>query len=120
MPIVTLELSDSAYEQARNIAKRTGKPIEDVLADWVNRFADDAPIELLSDEQVLALADAMLPQHQQDELNALLALNSESRINTIQQQRLDELMDTYHRALVRKAEAIAVAVERGLRESLDS
>lgn len=120
MPQITLELSNSAYEQARGISKRIGKPIEAVLSDWVNRFADDAPIDLLSDEEVLALADAMMPQNQQDELNALLALNSEGQISSEQQARLDELMDIYHHLLLRKAEAIAVAVERGLRESMAS
>ena len=115
MPIVTLELSDSAYEQARNIARRTGKPIEDVLSEWVNRFADDVPVELLSDEQVLVLADAMLPEHQQDELDNLLTLKNAGNLTKAQQQRYDELMAVYRRGLVRKAHAMQAVVERGLR-----
>jgi hypothetical protein len=115
MPTVTLELSDSAYEQVRDIAHRTGKPVEVVLSEWVNRFADDVPVELLSDEQVLALADTMLPQHQQEELDNLLTLQNVGNITKLQQQRLDELMAIYRRGLVRKAQAMKVAVERGLR-----
>ena len=117
---ITLKLNESTYKRAQDIAERTGKPIEEVLSDWMNRFADDVPMELLSDKEILDLADAMLPQHEQDELNDLLALNSEGQIDAEQQVRLDELMAIYHNLLVRKAEAIAVAVERGLREPLAS
>jgi hypothetical protein len=111
---------NAVYERAHAISKRTGKSIETILADWIKRLADETPLEWLSDKEILDLADAMLPQPEQEELNELLALNSEGQINEKQMLRLDELMEIYHRLLVRKAEATAVAVERGLREPLAS
>lgn len=54
MQKVTLELSESAIQHADTVAQRTGRSLEAVLADWIEREAlqDDAT-ELLSTEQHL-------------------------------------------------------------------
>jgi hypothetical protein len=116
----TIKVNDSAYERARAMAERTGKPIEDILAEWINIHGYESSMDSLSDAEILKIADSMLSQQQQAELNALLTLNTEEQINEKQLVRLDELMEIYHQLLVRKAEAIAIAVERGLREPLGS
>jgi hypothetical protein len=51
---------------------------------------------------------------EQDELSNLLALNRENQLSNLQRQRLDQLMLVYRRGMVRKAQALRVAVERGL------
>jgi hypothetical protein len=68
----------------------------------------------LPDEEVLALADSKMPLDLQEELSELLALQRESEIDEAGRKRLDELMEFYGRSMVRKAEALRVAVERGL------
>jgi hypothetical protein len=120
MAEITIKVNNSAYERARRMAEHTGKPIEDILANWTNLYGDESSMESLSDAEILKIADSMLSHHQQSELNALLALNTEEQISEKQLIRLDELMEIYHQLLVRKAEAIAIAVERGLREPLAS
>jgi hypothetical protein len=74
----------------------------------------EVPVADLPDEEVLALSESMLPLELHEELSELLALQRESEIDDAGQERLNELMDFYGRGMVRKAEALKVAVERGL------
>ena len=37
--IVTLELSEEVAERAREAARRTGRPLEEVLKEWLTRAA---------------------------------------------------------------------------------
>jgi hypothetical protein len=112
---MTIEISDDTYQKAARVAARTGKTIEVILATWLDYELDEIPVELLADEQVLKVADMMMPEDQQEELNDLLAKNSEGQLDNAGKQRLDELMEDYGHAQIRKAEAMAQAVERGLR-----
>jgi len=117
---VTLELPEDVVRSAREVATRTQRRLEDVLVDWIDRVATDLPVELLPDEEVLALSEMQMDPKQQEELSDLLARNREGLLNEEEHARLDELMQVYRRGLVRKAQAIKVAVERGLRPPLNS
>jgi hypothetical protein len=97
------------------MAERTGRPIEGVLADLMNRFGHKPSIERLCDEEVLKIADAKLPQQQQEELDMLLTLGNAGKLDPQQKARLDELMEVYRLGQVRKALAMKETVERGLR-----
>jgi hypothetical protein len=116
--IVTLELPEPLAESARVVAARTSRRVEDVLVEWLDRAAADLPIEVLPDEQVLALRDLQMSNGQQDELSALLAGQRERRLDEKQRARLDELLAIYRRGMVRRAQALKVAVERGLQPPL--
>jgi hypothetical protein len=52
---------------------------------------------------------------QNEELSHLLARNREGQLDEVERQRLDELMQVYRAGLLRKAQALKVAVEKGLR-----
>lgn len=69
-------------------------------------------------EEILALADLQLTTEQQEALSDLLTRNRESTLNVEGRRRLDELMSLYEQGLLRKAQALRVAVQRGLREPL--
>jgi hypothetical protein len=75
---------------------------------------DDTPISEMTNEDVLALANAQLPESQKQELNELLVLQRDNKLGSSQRPLLDALLKLYRRTLVRKAQAIEVAVERGL------
>ena len=34
---VTLELSDATVQRAREVARRTNRPVESILAEWIER-----------------------------------------------------------------------------------
>jgi hypothetical protein len=59
-----------------------------------------------------------MPGGQQEELSALLEGNREGTLQAAEWARLGELMQVYRRGLIRKAQAIQVAVARGLRHRL--
>jgi hypothetical protein len=115
---VTLQLPEDLAQRARAIALQTQRPLEEVLVDWLDRAGTEVPVESLSNEQILALCDSQLDPDQQETLGELLARNRESLLKGSEGERLEELMQIYRRGLVRKAKALRIAVERGLRPPL--
>lgn len=116
---VTLEVPEEVMVSARDVAKRTQRTLEDVLREWLDRSAMQVPVEQLSDDQVLRLAQMELDAQQQSRLSDLLAKNREETLSLAEQRHLDELMQLYRQGLRRKAEALKVAVERKLIPPLD-
>ena len=115
---VTLELPDVLVQSARSEAARTQRRFEDVLVEWIDRAATDIPLETLPDDQILALSNLLMSEAHQIELNELLAAQREGALGERERAQLAALMDTYRRGMVRKAQALQIAVERGLRPSL--
>ena len=115
---VTLELPEELARRASAEADRTHRRLEEVLLEWIDLLANDAPVEALPDDQVLALSDIAMEDNQQDELTALLDAQREGELSRAESTRLDELMTVYRRGMVRKARALKTAVERGLRPAL--
>lgn len=118
MVTVKLNIPDNVADLAREVAANTHRRVEDVLVEWLDRASSDVPVEELSDEQVLTLANIQMDAKQQEELHDLLDLNREGLLEDKTRARFDELMDIYRRGLVRKSEALRVAVQRGLRPPL--
>ena len=116
---VTLELPDEVARSARGFALHTQRRLEEVLVEWIDQAVAELPIDSLSDEQILALCEAQLGQGQQEELSELLASNREGTLDRAGQAHLDQVMQQYRRGLVRKAQALKIAVERGLRPPLN-
>jgi hypothetical protein len=115
---VTLEVPDELVARAREVAARSNRPFEDVLVQWLGQLAVEPPVDTLSNDEVLALTTLQMDEADQLELGELLARQREGQILPPQRRRLDELMASYRQGLLRKSEALRVAVERGLRSSL--
>jgi hypothetical protein len=115
---VTVELPEDLAQQVRTVAARTQRPFAEVLVDWIRRAGAEPVLELLPDEELLAVCDRQLDPHQQEELSELLERNQEGSLPGPEQARLDELMRSYRAGLVRKAQALKVTVSRGLRPRL--
>src|SRR5688572_11637089 len=95
------------------IAKQRQSNPEMVLEELAFRYLEEMPLDLLDDEQVLALADFVLSDELQTKMSLLLEQNREGQLTA--QDELDALMKLYGRLQVRKAQAMAEAVKRGLR-----
>jgi hypothetical protein len=117
---ITLQVSDRVVSQATYVAAQTQRRVEEVLANWLEWAVTEMPVETLSNEEVLALAELQLPPIQQTTLSDLLEQNQEGVLDTQGRRQLDELMRIYEHGLLRKAQALRVAVQRGLREPLQS
>jgi hypothetical protein len=116
---VTLELDETLLQSARMLAAKSNRRVEDVLVEWIDRAASEVPVELLPDDQILLLCSQNMGQEEQATLSELLDRQREGMLTPAERQALDAVMGTYRRGLVRKAQAMKVAVERGLRLSLD-
>lgn len=116
--IVTLELPKHVIRSAQAVASQTHRRVDEVLVDWIDQAAAEVPVDSLSDEEILGLCDMQMTEEDQEELSRLLARNREGQLDDTDHARLDALMQTYRRGLVRKAQAWKVAVARGLRTAL--
>jgi hypothetical protein len=117
---VTIQVSDEVARHASQVAAQTSQRIEDVLAGWLQSAISELPVENLPDDEVLALSELRLPPDQQAAMSDLLERNRENMLDNDERHRLDELMRTYEHGLLRKAQALRVAVQRGLREPLQA
>ena len=115
---ITIQVSDHVVSHAARIAAQSQRRIEEVLADWLESVITEMPVEALSNEEVLALTEVQLTPEQQATLSDLLAQNRENALDIEGRRQLDELMRVYEYGLLRKAQALRVAVQRGLHEPL--
>ena len=116
---IVLQMPEKLARQVKQIAALNHRPLEDILVEWIDRALSEIPVESLPDEQVLALCDLQLEGEQQEQMSELLARNREGQLDDVQARQLDELMQVYRRGLVRKAKALKVAVERGLKTPIE-
>jgi hypothetical protein len=115
---VTIELPEDIARQVRTVADRTQRSFDEVLVEWIRRAGAEPVLELLPDEELLAVCDSHPDEAQQEELSDLLDRNREGGLSDPERERMDQLMRSYRAALVRKAQALKVAVSRGLRPPL--
>ena len=115
---VTIQVSEQVIRQAAQVAAQTHRSVEDVLAAWLESVMTERPVEELSDDEVLALAELRLTEEQDASLSMLLERNREGTLDADGQRELDEMMRLYEHGLLRKSQALKVAVQRGLREPL--
>jgi predicted transcriptional regulator len=111
---ITIEVSEQVARQAAQVAEQTKRSVEEVLASWLESVITELPVEELSDDEVLALTGLHFTEEQQAALSDLLAQNREGALAGEGQRRLDELMRLYEHGLLRKSQALRVAVQRGL------
>ena len=115
---IMIQVSDRVVHHATHVAAQTQRRIEEVLADWLEGVITEMPVEALSDEEVLALTELQLTMQQQTRVSDLLACNQEGTLDADGRRQLDALMRIYEHGLLRKAQGLRVAVQRGLRDPL--
>jgi hypothetical protein len=117
---ITIEVSEQVVRQATQVAAQTERSLEEVLALWLEHAIKDPPFCDLSDAQVLALTELRLTDEQQASLSQLLEQNQEGTLDEEGQRHLDELIRLYEHGLLRKSQALRVAVQRELIVPLQS
>jgi hypothetical protein len=117
---ITIEVSEQVVRQATQVAAQTERSVEEVLASWLESVISEMPVEEMSDAEVLALTEVQLTNEQQATLSELLAQNQEGTLDAAGQKQLDELMRLYEHGLLRKSQALRVAVQRELIAPLQS
>lgn len=124
---VTLNLPESLVETARKFGRAVQQDMEAVLADALERLllmiedSPDAifhpPVATLSDKEVLELANSKMDAAQNQRLGELIAKGKASGLSAAERYELSALMMIYQIGQLRKSEALAEAVQRGVLRS---
>ena len=117
---VTLNLSDDILQRALEIAARSQRELEDVLEEWIDRYADDLPVDTLSDDELMRLIAFEMNIIQKQELRNLLYAHRMRKLTDEESTRMDNLLQIYRRGIVRRAKAMEIAIARGLVDEDDA
>lgn len=117
---ITLTVSDNVWHYAKAVASQNKQRIEEVLSGWLEKVSSEINVESLSDSEVIALAELKMAPNQQKILHNLLEKNGEGELTSVEKKQLDAMMEVYEDALLRKAQALRVGVQRGLLPPLSS
>ena len=119
---VTVTLPDDTYRRVEYLARLTGRDIADVLAETIDlslqplgvQHAADQPVAELSDADLLAIADSEMDPAQAERFRELLEKQQAGQLTQEDRAALLALMQVYQEGLLRKAQALHEAVQRGL------
>lgn len=125
---VVLDLPEELAERAEYLARLSRRRVDDVLADRLSFLLppldvpseqlEYSPILDLSDEQILALAQSQMDPVQNTRLRQLQEQRGRELLSPAEQAELLALWQIYEVGSLRKAEALAEAVRRGLQSPL--
>ncbi len=123
---ITLELPDEVLNRAEQLATLACHDVREVLAEAVSVvlppldvvLGESRPVSEMSDNEVLRLADLQLVPAQDRRLSLLLDKQQSGTLTDQERTELLALMQVYEANLLRQAEALVEAVQRGLREAL--
>ncbi|MCP4108956.1 MAG: hypothetical protein GY749_26065 [Desulfobacteraceae bacterium] len=128
MQQIILNLPDSLVEHAKYFGEATSRDTEAVLADtlemmwpaWKDLLShkDYSPVESLSDEEVLDLADLKMDAGRNE--RQLQAHGKAAGLMPTEQFELLVLIHLYQIGMLRKSEGLAEVLRRGLRKPLPS
>jgi hypothetical protein len=119
---VTVTLRDDVYNNAEQLAQSTGRDVADVVAAMFQAsFPVVAPLELskpveeLTNQEVLTLADSRMDTTQNIRMSTLLEKQQNDHLDAVEQYELSMLLYVYQEGSLLKAKALVEAVNRGLR-----
>lgn len=123
---VAVALPDTVYERAVRLAQLTNQDVGVVLSETLGLslpalLENTEPVPAimeLTDAAVLELTTLQLPVDQDSTLSTLLMRQQADTITVEERGQLVGLMEIYQETLLRKAQALAEAVRRGLRAPL--
>ena len=126
MTQITVSLPEDIVERGKRLAERSGRPVEDLLAETIELSFrplgtlsnGDRPTTDWSDEEVLAAVETELPPADDARLGDLLDCQQAGPLAPADRAELAVLLESYQSGLLRKAQALREAVSRGLREPL--
>lgn len=121
---LTLTLPDNVAQRAQWWAARTGRDVAEIVVRAANLSLPSlegetaTDLDALTDIQIRTLTHLQMDPAQDARLSVLLERQQAALLTPDERAELEELMLHYEIGLLRKAEALAEAVRRGLREPL--
>ena len=119
---VTLNLPESVYYQAQQLAQLRCQGITQLLSETLTFLLPPNPPDLTlpdyitqaSDTELLNLTQIDLPPGQDQRLSTLLDRQQTVPLTTTEQSELNQLLEEYQQGLLQKAQALNAAVQRGI------
>ena len=123
---VRITLHDEVYRRAKRLAQMSNRNIEELLAQAIELSLSSVgpatdtyrPVSKLSDAEVLELSQMQMDAKQERRFSRLLNKQQGGKLSNSEGSELLALMQNYQEKLLRKAQALREAVQRGLREPL--
>jgi hypothetical protein len=122
---VTLQLPEAIMRRAKHAADALQRPLEEMLTDMLTATLPDVenvPIEMqgelarmtwLSNQELWTIAQSMMADDRQKQLQNLVELQIERPLTQREQITLDQLRQEYGRVTLYKARAYALLSLRG-------
>lgn len=124
---ITVTLPDHLYKRVQRLAELLGHHLSPVINESLGMALpplaselQDDPIETLSDEQILSLAESMMSELNSVRMSYLATKQKNVTLNESELAELQMLIELYDVGQLRKAHALAEAVKRGILSPLES
>src|SRR6266699_3278176 len=118
---VTVTLSDDLYRQLAQLAKLNVNEVATEAIELSFLPGDPSllkPVDELPDKEILKLTQLQMSRAEDRRLTQLLTRQQKGTLTSKERGELWTLMQIYRNGLLRKAQALAEAVRRGLSEPL--
>ncbi len=122
---VTISLPEHIFANVANLASKTHRRVDEVIAEKVERdFSSDTselerPLAGCSDAEVLAVANMKMSEAENKRMSELLDKQREETITPLERNELDALFRVFQFGNLRKAQGIYEAVQRDLIKTPD-
>ena len=121
---IEISLPDAVYQRAQRLAQVSHRGIAEVLVDTLTcslpvlEPRGEPSLSELSDAAIVALTHLQLAPYEDQRLSRLLDQQQAGELTDAERAELWTLMQRYQVGLLRKAQALREAVQRGLRKPL--
>ena len=125
-----ITISESLSTRLRQLAARRRQPVESIVADRLFTTLDEELDKLPTEEQaelralhhlssdaLRAIAAEQMSSVNQARMAQLMERHSKGELNQTEQETLAALVDRGDQLMLRKAEAVAILMQRGVAES---
>lgn len=122
---ITVNLPEPAFRKLQRAAELTYRSVDEILASTINatlvappdlppELADElAAMHLLNDDALWAAVEPSLSPAEQRRLEQLNHAACERPLTEAEAQEQAALLKAYHRSVLRRAQALAILVQRG-------
>lgn len=117
---ITVNLPDNVYRNVTELAVRTSRRVDEVIADKLQadfsmeNIDNEELVAGWSDDDVLALANLKLPEAQSERMSELLDRQQAGMITNVEKSELEMYMEIYNNSNLRKSQGIVEAARRKL------
>lgn len=125
----TLTIPSDLYERAEQIAQITSRPVDTILLEQLELWAQGIPLletneeaelqalKYLSDDALWTIAHETLKPELQEKMQPLMDKNSSGKITTEEKAELTQLVERGERLMLRKSQAMALLSQRGFSQN---